>query len=562
MVAPSSSSAGLTLAVSPSFVVRDDQGQNMAGVPVAVSVAGGGKLVGAPTRTATSGATSVGEWTLGAQAAANVLTVSVSGVPPLVLTVQGTAGPATNLAARTPTAIQGVVGQAISPAPTVVVTDAFGNAVGGARVSVTGGGVTASTLTADAQGILTIPWTLGTVAGASTLTVAVGSARLDFTAAVAAGPPSQLAVVSGNGQRVYAGRSAQPVVLSVRDQYGNGIPGATVSFDATGGGRVASVSAVTIADGSVTSPVWTMGKSVVPQQLRAVSGSFGAVVDATIESSFDISVRFYGPGMSEAHQALFTAAAQRISAMVVGDLPGVSAFGVDVARLCDVPGLPALNEVIDDVIIFASIAAIDGPGQILAQAGPCAIRSSGTQLPVVGVMEFDGADLASMAGQGSLQDVIMHEMMHVLGIGTYWNSGGLLRDYNTASVAYTGGQGVEGCRAQGGASICASTVPVENTGGDGTKNAHWRESVFGNELMTGYANAGGMPISRMTIGAFLDIGYAINFDAAASYQIPGTTSAAGSGASFSITGARRTAWERIIEPRILISNGGKVEVSP
>jgi hypothetical protein len=29
-------------------------------------------------------------------------------------------------------------------------------------------------------------------------------------------------------------------------------------------------------------------------------------------------------------------------------------------------------------------------------------------------------------------------------------------------------------------------VPVENSGGSGTRDAHWRESEFGNEVMTGY----------------------------------------------------------------------------
>jgi hypothetical protein len=43
-------------------------------------------------------------------------------------------------------------------------------------------------------------------------------------------------------------------------------------------------------------------------------------------------------------------------------------------------------------------------------------------------------------------------------------------------------------------------VPVESSGGSGTRDAHWRESVFTNELMTGYAGPGrDLPLSRMTI---------------------------------------------------------------
>jgi hypothetical protein len=53
----------------------------------------------------------------------------------------------------------------------------------------------------------------------------------------------------------------------------------------------------------------------------------------------------------------------------------------------------------------------------------------------------------------------------------------------------------------------AIPVPVENTGGPGTRNSHWRETVFRNELMTGFVGvAGGNPLSRMTVGSLQDLG--------------------------------------------------------
>ena len=41
-------------------------------------------------------------------------------------------------------------------------------------------------------------------------------------------------------------------------------------------------------------------------------------------------------------------------------------------------------------------------------------------------MSFDTADLASMEADGTLVDVITHEMGHVIGIGTIWEDKGLL----------------------------------------------------------------------------------------------------------------------------------------
>ena len=44
-------------------------------------------------------------------------------------------------------------------------------------------------------------------------------------------------------------------------------------------------------------------------------------------------------------------------------------------------------------------------------------------------------------------------------------------------------------------------VPVANTGGTGTADAHWREADMGRELMTGFINASSInPLSAITVG--------------------------------------------------------------
>ena len=57
----------------------------------------------------------------------------------------------------------------------------------------------------------------------------------------------------------------------------------------------------------------------------------------------------------------------------------------------------------------------------------------------------------------------------------------------------------------------ATGVPLETTGGAGTAGGHWLETVFGNELMTGFIDPGVNPISRITVGAFQDMGYTLNY---------------------------------------------------
>jgi hypothetical protein len=69
-------------------------------------------------------------------------------------------------------------------------------------------------------------------------------------------------------------------------------------------------------------------------------------------------------------------------------------------------------------------------------------------------------------------------------------------------------------------STSGSTTPVEGGGSGGTNDSHWRESVLGNELMTGYLNGGSNPISRITVGAMADLGYDVSYSAADAYARP------------------------------------------
>jgi hypothetical protein len=442
-----------------------------------------------------------------------------------------------------------VAGDVVPVTPSFVVRDAQGNALSGVAVAiaVTGGGGQLSATPEHADGPTRVgTWKLGTAVGLNQLTITVDGlppATVDVTGI--AGPPAAITRVAGITSAP-AGTTTTAVQLRVTDQYGNGVSGQTATLAVTsGGGALASATAPADAAGVITVPAWTMGKSAVTQSVRATVGSVSTTVSLGIATDFNIEVRFFGPTMTTAQQALFTSAAARLSAIITGDLPGANAFGFDVAGACGMSGLPQLNETIDDIIIYASVRALDGPRGTLAQAGPCAFRDGVVGIiPAIGAMEFDVADLATLAGEGSLQDVIIHEMLHVLGIGTLWAEHGTLVGAGTSAVAYNGFQGTQGCRETSGAAVCATTVPVENSGGAGTVGGHWRETTFGRELMTGYVNAGGMPLSLITVGALADMGYVVNRDAADAYTVP-----SGSGASRNTVPVDAEPWERPLPRR-------------
>ncbi|MEO8575455.1 MAG: leishmanolysin-related zinc metalloendopeptidase [Gemmatimonadales bacterium] len=352
----------------------------------------------------------------------------------------------------------------------------------------------------------------------NTLTMTSGAALVTFSAVAAPGPVSSMSVVSGNAQSSMAGTPlASQVRFAVVDLFNNGVQGRVVTFSVqSGGGSISNSAATTDTDGVAVLNGWTLGRSAAPQAVRASFGNFSTTASASVQSGYDIDIRFFGPAMSSEQRAIFTNAAARIRGVVVGDIVNVLATNIDVVSACGATGVAPLNELIDDVIIYASIIPIDGPGKILGQAGPCLFRSSSSRyLTAVGRMQFDIDDIAAMAANGTLQDVIIHEMLHVLGIGqTFWSVNGLLVNLDLPTVGYVGLQGRQGCFDLGGAITCSGSVPVENTGGQGTAGAHWRESVFNAELMTGYSNVGPSPFSLITVGSLSDIGYVVNRSAA------------------------------------------------
>lgn len=224
-----------------------------------------------------------------------------------------------------------------------------------------------------------------------------------------------------------------------------------------------------------------------------------------IQSAYTIEVRFMG-GLTATQKAAFKKAADRWSRVIVGDLPSVM-IGADL---------------IDDLLIEAKGIAIDGPGGILGQAGPTNLRpaSAGAAafLPAKGIMQFDTADLADMEADGTLVDVITHEMGHVIGIGTIWEEKGVLAGAGTSNPTFTGAKAKKAFGVLKGKG--PTPVPVENSGGEGTADSHWRESVFKNELMSGFIAASGNPLSRLTAASLQDLGYKVNLSAAEPYALP------------------------------------------
>ncbi|MGY5846473.1 leishmanolysin-related zinc metalloendopeptidase [Salegentibacter sp. HM20] len=217
----------------------------------------------------------------------------------------------------------------------------------------------------------------------------------------------------------------------------------------------------------------------------------------TDRGRYNISLR-YLVNLNERQLQVFQSAAARWERIIIKDVPSItgtipSAFN----------GVPPIEGTIDDIVIEVVVAPIDGPGGILGQAGPRFVRVPGG-LPISGVMYFDEADLDFLDELDLFEDVIVHEMGHVLGVGTLWNfQERILREGPASNPYFNGKTANVHWQAEGGTDL----LPVENQGGAGTALSHWRESILRNELMTGYLNLGVNPLSRITAGSMRDLGY-------------------------------------------------------
>jgi hypothetical protein len=147
-------------------------------------------VAGANATTDATGIAKVTSWTLGGTVGANTLTATATGLSgsPVTFSATGTVGPASQLTKVAGDGQTAGVGTAVAVAPSVKLADANGNAVSGATVTFAvasgGGSVTGATQTTNAQGVATVgSWTLGSAAGANTLTAsATGVTAATFTA--------------------------------------------------------------------------------------------------------------------------------------------------------------------------------------------------------------------------------------------------------------------------------------------------------------------------------------------------------------------------------------------
>ena len=543
---------GTTLPDALQVRVTGTEGDPLGGINVAFEVVeGGGSVDSTTAATDSNGIASPGAWTMG-DPGRQRLRAAVTGLKPVFFHAFALGIPA-EIAVAAGAGQEAPVGTEVPVNPEVLVTDSAGTPLQWIAVSfiterdavLTGAETTTDTLGRAAVG----SWTLGTTAGEYRLEASVeGEGIRGNPARVVAralpGPAADMVIVEGDNQRSEAGL---PVPVSpkvqVRDSYGNGVPGATVSFEVGGGSSVEPRTRDTDSGGFAAVDWWELGPTEnISYRLIASAGEGDDIVGPVTFTAtatpavYNIEiVHADSAALSKRQLAAFEEAEEFWEDAISGNLPWASIRKSSLERCLsladielEIPG----DRIVDDLLIYADAREIDGPGGIFAGAGPCQVRAQ-TFLPIVGVMFFDIEDLDEMEDVQDgehLDGTILHEMAHVMGFGPVWDTLGLLLDAvdpddptGDEDPHFVGEEALAAFDSIGGDDYDdGEPVPVQHLGGRGVVNGHWRESVFDTELMTPYLDGGvANPLSIVTLASFQDMGYeGVDLDLADDFELP------------------------------------------
>ena len=237
---------------------------------------------------------------------------------------------------------------------------------------------------------------------------------------------------------------------------------------------------------------------------------------------YNIEIDFLGQDWTLELQQAFIDAADFLTTLVTQGLADV------------LTTYPATGEImkVDDLRFTAELlygSDSDGAGGLLGFGGPYVYEDYSLmprEQPYIGLMAFDSADTGWLLGDGLWDDVVLHEMLHVMGVGTIWEPLGLVSD-SANGLVFTGENALAQyladysdadlldhgwTDANGNGSITDDVTGVPIQGG------HLRESVFGEALMTPYLDttdsAGNplteLPLTNVTIASLADLGYSID----------------------------------------------------
>ena len=239
-------------------------------------------------------------------------------------------------------------------------------------------------------------------------------------------------------------------------------------------------------------------------------------------SAFNIELSFI-EGVDYKYQLAVQRAADRWENVIIGDKADVN-FRINQFSQWNthISARIRVNKLVDDLIIFVNEKSL--PGDVVASTSVVLVGTQ-TGLPVLATIAIDDRDLRDEQ-LDYLDQIMLHEVGHALGFGTTTVWDNLLREWPASSSRdqphFTGTFAGIMFDIASSYAYKGKTVPIDADGG------HWLQSVVGDEIMAkGWTYPFRMPISEMTAGAFLDLGYDVSFWGAQAYETSSAAAKAG-----------------------------------
>ena len=221
------------------------------------------------------------------------------------------------------------------------------------------------------------------------------------------------------------------------------------------------------------------------------------------ESPFDIELVFLAD-FTQRQKRVIEYAARHWMSIIREDLPDYTLTQGWSGQCGDHPYAIPAGEQIDDLRIYITSFYDDSLSGPEGWAGPSVLRE--TSLSVVGCMAFNLDDnFVSL-------DTALHEIGHILGIGSLWYNSGFYQNPPNGDEHFNGPLAIAAFNDVGGGSYTGAKVPVAKMDG-----GHWRYSVLSGELMS---PAGGFALSAITLQALADLGWVVDVTQADPYTLP------------------------------------------
>ncbi len=239
-------------------------------------------------------------------------------------------------------------------------------------------------------------------------------------------------------------------------------------------------------------------------------------------TGFNIEVAFIEDhGFTQREIEIIESAARRWEEVIVGDLSDKD-YSSEPYNDIFYPFNESqiyVGDVVDDIRIFFGnirleiLAGQAGPQNIWYIYDPDTDRFILDRLPSIGYVALDAGKFRHKENtdywEGHFYRLSIHEIGHVLGIGTLW--GDFIFERMDNSFLYLGPLAVKAFNDSGG----IGKIPLDE------EASHWKEQTLGNEVMTPRPSQNfNTPLSAITVQALADLGYVVDVSKADRYRVP------------------------------------------